>query len=369
MAKLAGFYAEALEAAAARGAFDDAGRLPRTADIPSDANEASDASDAKAAGGAAGGKHCGGGRGCGVDVLFGPAYKGIPLATALSLALAGRPSAAALGLGDVGVAYVAATTAALARGDICGSAELLSFVGIRTVPTNAYCSTGSFEVTPNGSLPRSRACACACVRVLPNTARYDRKEAKSHGEGGRLVGASLSGKRVVIVDDVVTAGTAAREAVGAVRAAGGVVVGILVCLDRQEVASTGPPAADVPEVAANIECSTSGQEPMRRPAVAASPTTVLSTVVSFAASTTVPSGVASASSTAGAPGARRESAVMALAREVGCPVVSVLGLDQLQEYLAERAGHPGLGGGLGKGAEDLLARVEAYRRAFGVDRE
>ena len=361
MAKLAGFYAEALEAAAARGAFADAGRRPRTADIP---NDASEASDAKAAGGAAGGEHRGGCRGCGVDVLFGPAYKGIPLATALSLALAGRPSAAALGLGDVGVAYVAATTVALARGDICGSAELLSFVGIRTVPTNAYCSTGPFEVTPNGSLPRSRACACACVRVLPNTARYDRKEAKSHGEGGRLVGASLSGKRVVIVDDVVTAGTAAREAVGAVRAAGGVVVGMLVCLDRQEVASTGPPAADVPEVAANIECSTSGQEPMRRSAVAASPT-----VVSFAASTTAPSGVASASSTAGAPGARRESAVMALAREVGCPVVSVLGLDQLQEYLAERAGHPGLGGGLGKGAEDLLARVEAYRRAFGVDRE
>lgn len=63
---------------------------------------------------------------------------------------------------------------------------------------------------------------------------FDRKEAKDHGEGGTIVGAPLKGKRVVIVDDVVTAGTAKREAIAKVQAEGGEVVGILVALDRME---------------------------------------------------------------------------------------------------------------------------------------
>ncbi|KAK2625422.1 hypothetical protein QTJ16_004734 [Diplocarpon rosae] len=63
---------------------------------------------------------------------------------------------------------------------------------------------------------------------------YDRKEAKDHGEGGNIVGAPLKGKRVLIVDDVVTAGTAKREAINKIRAEGGTVAGILVALDRQE---------------------------------------------------------------------------------------------------------------------------------------
>jgi len=62
---------------------------------------------------------------------------------------------------------------------------------------------------------------------------YNRKEAKDHGEGGRLVGAPL-GKRVVIVDDVITAGTAVREAVDLIRGQGSEVAGLLVALDRQE---------------------------------------------------------------------------------------------------------------------------------------
>ncbi|KLU81848.1 orotate phosphoribosyltransferase [Magnaporthiopsis poae ATCC 64411] len=63
---------------------------------------------------------------------------------------------------------------------------------------------------------------------------FDRKEAKDHGEGGNIVGAPLKGKRVLIVDDVITAGTAKREAIAKIRAEGGTVVGIVVALDRME---------------------------------------------------------------------------------------------------------------------------------------
>jgi len=99
---------------------------------------------------------------CGLefDVIFGPAYKGIPL--------------------------VAATAVALS--------ELYD----RDVP---YC--------------------------------FNRKEAKAHGEGGSLVGAPLSG-RVLIVDDVITAGTAIREVLAQVDAAGAEVSSVLVGLDRKE---------------------------------------------------------------------------------------------------------------------------------------
>ncbi|KAG8630239.1 hypothetical protein KVT40_001858 [Elsinoe batatas] len=63
---------------------------------------------------------------------------------------------------------------------------------------------------------------------------FNRKEAKAHGEGGNIVGASLKGKKVLIIDDVITAGTAIREAVEIIRREGGVVVGIIVALDRGE---------------------------------------------------------------------------------------------------------------------------------------
>ena len=62
---------------------------------------------------------------------------------------------------------------------------------------------------------------------------FNRKEAKDHGEGGNLVGAPLKG-RVLIVDDVITAGTAVREAVSIIRAAGAEPVGLVIALDRQE---------------------------------------------------------------------------------------------------------------------------------------
>lgn len=69
---------------------------------------------------------------------------------------------------------------------------------------------------------------------------FDRKEAKDHGEGGNIVGAPLKGKRVLIVDDVITAGTAKREAIEKIQKEGGIVVGIAVALDRKEKL----PAAD-----------------------------------------------------------------------------------------------------------------------------
>jgi orotate phosphoribosyltransferase len=62
---------------------------------------------------------------------------------------------------------------------------------------------------------------------------FNRKEAKQHGEGGRIVGRALTGQ-VVIVDDVITAGTAIRESVELIRGAGAVPVGVLLALDRQE---------------------------------------------------------------------------------------------------------------------------------------
>ena len=62
---------------------------------------------------------------------------------------------------------------------------------------------------------------------------YNRKEAKDHGEGGRIVGGPLAG-RVLIIDDVITAGTAVREAAAMVAEAGAQCVGVAVGLDRQE---------------------------------------------------------------------------------------------------------------------------------------
>ncbi|KAK7521340.1 phosphoribosyltransferase-like protein [Phyllosticta citricarpa] len=63
---------------------------------------------------------------------------------------------------------------------------------------------------------------------------FNRKEAKDHGEGGNIVGAPLKGKKVIIVDDVITAGTAIREAIDIIKKEGGTLVGIIIAVDRQE---------------------------------------------------------------------------------------------------------------------------------------
>jgi orotate phosphoribosyltransferase len=94
------------------------------------------------------------------DVLFGPAYKGIPLAAAASIALAEQH-------------------------------------GIN-IP---WC--------------------------------FNRKEAKDHGEGGNLVGSPLNG-RILVIDDVITAGTAIRESVDIIKSAGAELAGVVIALDRQE---------------------------------------------------------------------------------------------------------------------------------------
>jgi len=72
---------------------------------------------------------------------------------------------------------------------------------------------------------------------------YNRKEAKDHGEGGTLVGAPLKG-RVLIVDDVMSAGTAARESIAIIKAAGATPHAVAIALDRQEKATEN--GQDVP---------------------------------------------------------------------------------------------------------------------------
>lgn len=98
-------------------------------------------------------------------------------------------------------------------------------------------------------IPLATALACEYARRgrdLPLA--FNRKEAKAHGEGGTLIGAPLAGRRVLIVDDVITAGTAIREALGLIREAGGTPAGIVIALDRQEIAGGvgDGPTADAP---------------------------------------------------------------------------------------------------------------------------
>ncbi len=83
-------------------------------------------------------------------------------------------------------------------------------------------------------IPLAAAAAIACAglgRELPFA--FNRKEAKDHGEGGMIVGAPLKG-RVLIIDDVITAGTSARESVDIIRRAGATPAGMLIALDRRE---------------------------------------------------------------------------------------------------------------------------------------
>lgn len=99
-------------------------------------------------------------------------------------------------------------------------------------------------------IPLATALACEYARRgrdLPLA--FNRKEAKTHGEGGTLIGAPLAGKRVLIVDDVITAGTAIREALALIREGGGIPAGIVIALDRQEM-TVESPAPDGPALSA-----------------------------------------------------------------------------------------------------------------------
>ena len=154
-------------------------------------------------------------RGIDFDVLFGPAYKGIPLAATTAVALAEHHQ--------------------------------------RDVP---WC--------------------------------FNRKEAKDHGEGGTLVGAPLAG-RVLIIDDVITAGTAIREVMQIIQAQGAQAAGVLIALNRQE------------------------------------------------------------------RGKGELSAIQEVERDYGMPVVSIVSLEQVLEYLAEDAE-----------LKQYLPAVQAYRAEYGI---
>ena len=86
-------------------------------------------------------------------------------------------------------------------------------------------------------IPLGAALAVELARLGHNVPfAYNRKEAKDHGEGGTLVGAPLQG-RVLIVDDVMSAGTAVRESIAIIRAAGATPHAVVIALDRQEKAT------------------------------------------------------------------------------------------------------------------------------------
>ncbi len=86
-------------------------------------------------------------------------------------------------------------------------------------------------------IPLGAALAVELARLGRNVPfAYNRKETKDHGEGGTLVGAPLRG-RVLIVDDVMSAGTAARESIALIQAAGASAHAVVIALDRQEMAT------------------------------------------------------------------------------------------------------------------------------------
>ena len=93
-------------------------------------------------------------------------------------------------------------------------------------------------------IPLAAAVAIELARLGRNVPyAYNRKEAKDHGEGGTLVGAPVKG-RVLIVDDVMSAGTAARESIAIIQAAGATPHAVAIALDRQEKATEN--GQDVP---------------------------------------------------------------------------------------------------------------------------
>jgi len=83
---------------------------------------------------------------------------------------------------------------------------------------------------------------------------FNRKEAKDHGEGGTIVGAPLSGK-VLVIDDVISAGTSVRESISIISAAGAETAGIAIALDRQERGSGELSAAQQVNMEYGIPCT------------------------------------------------------------------------------------------------------------------
>lgn len=89
-------------------------------------------------------------------------------------------------------------------------------------------------------IPLASATALSYYKMSGKNVAYafDRKEAKDHGEGGNLVGSPLNGKKVLLIDDVITAGTAITQAAELIEKSGGKLAGIMLALDRQEKIQT-----------------------------------------------------------------------------------------------------------------------------------
>ncbi|MDP2032122.1 MAG: orotate phosphoribosyltransferase [Polaromonas sp.] len=152
-------------------------------------------------------------------------------------------------------------------------------------------------------IPLAAAVAVELARLGRNVPfAYNRKEAKDHGEGGTLVGAPVRG-RVLIIDDVISAGTATRESIAIIRAAGATPHAVAIALDRQEKA---------------VE---NGQD------------------VAY-------------------------SAAQYVTRELGLQVFAIARLTDLLQYLAEAGGESS---GSGDSLQTHYQRVLAYRQRYGVD--
>lgn len=107
----------------------------------------------------------------------------------------------------------------------------------------AYAAAAS-EFTPEvvfGPAYKGIPLATALAQAIGGKIGYsfNRKEEKDHGEGGIIVGASLAGKNVLIVDDVMTTGTSSGEAVEIIRSKGGIPIGCAIAFDRQERSTEG----------------------------------------------------------------------------------------------------------------------------------
>jgi len=104
-------------------------------------------------------------------------------------------------------------------------------------------------------IPLAAATAIALNSRHGRNARYafNRKEAKDHGEGGTIVGAALEGK-VLVIDDVISAGTSMRESIGIIEAAAADTAGIIIALNRQERGTGRLSAAQEVQAEYSIPC-------------------------------------------------------------------------------------------------------------------
>jgi orotate phosphoribosyltransferase len=163
-------------------------------------------------------------------------------------------------------------------------------------------------------IPLGAAVAIELARLGKNVPfAYNRKEAKDHGEGGSLVGAPLQG-RVLIVDDVISAGTAVRESIELIRSTGATPHAVAIALDRQEKATEKQTDGSVQDVS--------------------------------------------------------HSAVQYVQYTLGLQVCAIAKLEDLLAYLQVKAGAMDAAGDaegdLGQNLSQHLARVQAYRDRYGV---